>query len=253
MSEFHALHHADKPLLLPNAWDYASAAALVAHGFPAIGTTSLGVAAAAGLPDGAGATRDQTVALARRLGDKGFLFSVDIEGGFSDDPDEVGALARELADAGAAGVNVEDGRADGTLTPIEAHTAKIAAIRREAPVMFINARTDTYWWKVSVAETATRLAAYRAAGADGVFVPGQSEPGAIAALVGAVDAPLNVLYSPAGPSLTELGELGVARVSLGSLLFRVALDAAIGTAVAIRASRPVSAQVSSYADIVALI
>lgn len=115
---FKALHHdPDGPLLLPNAWDHASAAALAGQGFAAIGTTSLGVAAAAGLPDGHAATREETLRLARRLGGGAFLLSVDGEGGFSDDPAEVAGLARELARAGAVGINLEDGRADGTLTP----------------------------------------------------------------------------------------------------------------------------------------
>src|SRR5690242_19100986 len=100
MTPFAALHHAaDTPLLLPNAWDHASAAVLARQGFPAVGTTSLGVAAAAGLPDGASATRDETLRLASTLGVEPFLLSVDAEGGFSDDPDEVAAFARELAAA----------------------------------------------------------------------------------------------------------------------------------------------------------
>src|SRR4051794_8692744 len=93
---FARLHHRTAPLLLPNAWDHASAAALAAQGFEAVGTTSLGVAAAAGVPDGAAATRAATVALARVLGKSGFLFTVDAEGGFSDDVRDVAALARTL-------------------------------------------------------------------------------------------------------------------------------------------------------------
>ncbi|WP_174514876.1 isocitrate lyase/phosphoenolpyruvate mutase family protein, partial [Streptacidiphilus anmyonensis] len=115
---FRALHHRPgELLLLPNAWDHASAASLAAAGFAAVGTTSLGVAAAAGLPDATGATRAETLRLARVIGRGAFLLSVDIEGGFSDDPGEVAALAVELSEAGAVGVNLEDGRADGSLTP----------------------------------------------------------------------------------------------------------------------------------------
>src|ERR671935_1739395 len=95
----------------------APAVALAAHGFPAIGTTSLGVAAAAGQVDGTAATRQETLLLTRRLGNGPFLLSVDAEGGFSDDPEEVARLAGELAAAGAGGINLEGGRADGPLTP----------------------------------------------------------------------------------------------------------------------------------------
>lgn len=253
MNGFAALHHADTPLLLPNAWDHASAVALAAQGFPAIGTTSLGVAAAAGLSDGTGDTRDETLLLARRLGNAGFLLSVDAEGGFSDDPGRVAELARELAGAGAAGINLEDGRSDGSLTPVGVHAAKIRAVKAAVPGLFVNARTDTHWLGGHEAETATRLDAYRQAGADGVFVPGISDPAGIAALVDSLDVPLNILYSPAGPTVAELGELGVRRVSLGSLLFRTALGAALAAAADIRAGRPFpAAQLPTYAETQAL-
>src|SRR5262245_6566479 len=126
MTEFAALHRPGDPLILPNAWDVASAAALVRSGFRAIGTTSLGVAAAAGIPDGAGAARAETLALARRLAGIECLLTVDIEGGFSDDPGAVADLATELYELGAAGVNVEDGRADGTLRSAVQHAAIVA-------------------------------------------------------------------------------------------------------------------------------
>ncbi|MBQ1161104.1 isocitrate lyase/phosphoenolpyruvate mutase family protein [Streptomyces sp. A73] len=234
---FARLHHRDAPLLLPNAWDHASAAALVADGFEAVGTTSLGVAAAAGLPDGAAATAATTVALARQLGDGGLLFTVDAEGGFSDDPGRVAELARQLWAAGAAGINIEDGRDDGALTPVELHMAKIAAIKAAVPGLFVNARTDTYWLGCRQAETERRLAAYQQAGADGVFVPGLSDPAGIGALAARLDVPLNILYTPAGPTVSELAGLGVRRVSLGSLLYRSALGAAVAVARAVRDGR----------------
>ncbi|WP_405664885.1 isocitrate lyase/phosphoenolpyruvate mutase family protein [Streptomyces sp. NBC_01166] len=252
---FARLHHQDAaPLLLPNAWDHASAAALSAEGFPAIGTTSLGVAAAAGLPDGAAATLDATLALARRLGEGSFLFTVDAEGGFSDDPEEVARLARELRDAGAAGINLEDGLPDGTLAPAELHAAKIAAVKASAPGLFVNARTDTHWLGVREEETAARLAVYERAGADGAFVPGLSDPDAIATLTAALTVPLNILYTPAGPTLAELAALGVRRVSLGSLLYRSALAAAVATATAVRDGHrpPADLRTLSYAEVQAL-
>lgn len=249
MTDFAALHRPGTPLLLPNAWDSASAAALAARGFPAVATTSLGVAATAGLPDGAAATRAETLLLARRLGAGPYLLSVDAEAGFSDDPDEVGRFARELAAAGAVGINLEDSRGDGTLVPAALHAAKIAAVKAAAPDLFVNARTDTHWLGVREEETVPRLDTYRRAGADGAFVPGLSDLAEIATLVKMIDAPLNVLYSPAGPTVAQLGDAGVARVSLGSLLFRVALGAAVDAAVAIRAGRPMTGTPPTYAEV----
>jgi 2-methylisocitrate lyase-like PEP mutase family enzyme len=251
---FTALHHRPgTPLLLPNAWDHASAAALAAEGFEAIGTTSLGVAAAAGLRDGEGAAREETLVVARRLGRGGPLLSVDAEGGFSDDPSEVAAFAAQLAQAGAVGINLEDGRADGTLTPVAVHAAKVAAVKAAVPHLFVNARTDTHWlWPAGPDETEARLAAYRQAGADGVFVPGLSDPDRIAALVRAVGLPLNILYAPDGPSVAELAALGVARVSLGSLLFRRALGAAVSAAVDVRGGRRPAGPVPAYDQVQAL-
>lgn len=252
LTPFARLHHRAHPLLLPNAWDYASAAALAEQGFAAVGTTSLGVAAAAGLPDGAAATAEATMSLARRLAAGGFLFTVDAEGGFSDDVAQVAALARALYEAGAAGINLEDGRPDGTLAPMELHAAKIAAVKQAAPALFVNARTDTHWASRHEDETATRLALYEQSGADGVFVPGLSDSAAIAELTAALVVPLNILYTPAGPTLAELASLGVRRVSLGSLLYRRALAAAVTTATDIRDGRPVDPAAPSYAEVQAL-
>lgn len=249
---FARLHEESAPLLLPNAWDHASAALLVRHGFRAVGTTSLGVAAAAGLPDGAGAAAAQTLALARRLGRDGFLFSVDVEGGFSDDPREVAELAAELHAAGAAGINLEDGRPDGTLAPAELHAAKVAAVKSAVPALFVNARTDTHWLAREEDGTAARLALYEQAGADGVFVPGLVSPAAIAALTAALTVPLNVLHTPDGPGVAELAALGVRRISLGSLLYRDALAAALATATAVRDGGPARPVPLSYAEVRAL-
>ncbi|TPQ23843.1 isocitrate lyase/PEP mutase family protein [Streptomyces sporangiiformans] len=248
MTAFADLHHRDVPLVLPTAWDHASAAALAARGFEAIGTTSLGVAAAAGLPDGAAATRDATLALALTLGNGSFLLSVDVEGGFSDDPDEVAEVARELAAVGAVGINLEDG-----LGSASRHAAKIVAVKAAVPGLFVNARTDTYWLgDGDERETSRRLDAYQQAGADGVFVPGLTDENRIAALVKGLGVPLNILYSPAGPTVTRLGDLGVRRVSLGSLLYRRALGAALETAADIRAGRTPRGATPAYEEVQAL-
>ncbi|MFJ5772857.1 isocitrate lyase/phosphoenolpyruvate mutase family protein [Streptomyces sp. NPDC093094] len=245
---FAALHRAGTPLLLPNAWDHASACALAARGFAAVGTTSLGVAAAAGLPDGASATRDETLRIALMLGPEPFLLSVDAESGFSDDPQEVARLAVELAAVGAVGINLEDG-----LGPTALHAEKIAAVKAAAPGLFVNARTDTYWLGDG-SGTAQRLDAYRQAGADGVFVPGLADPARITALLRDLDVPLNVLYTPAGPSVPRLADLGVHRVSLGSLLYRRALGAALETALDVMAGRePPQGELPSYGEVQGLV
>ncbi|QEU94477.1 isocitrate lyase/PEP mutase family protein [Streptomyces kanamyceticus] len=255
--EFRDLHRRPgAPLVLPNAWDHASAAALVAAGFRAIGTTSLGVAAAAGLPDGTGAARAQTVRLARGLARTDALVTVDIEGGFSDRPEEVAALVGELADAGIVGVNIEDGRPDGTLRDAGHQSEILHAVRETASGrLFVNARTDTYWLPGAgaAAETADRLRAYQRAGADGVFVPGLRDVRAITELAAAtLDTPLNILHAPDGPSLAELAEAGVRRISTGSLLFRAALGAAVAAAASVARGVPVPARVPSYAETQAL-
>jgi 2-methylisocitrate lyase-like PEP mutase family enzyme len=232
---FRRLHHEDTPLFLPNAWDHSSGAALAAEGFAAIGTTSLGVAAAQGKRDAQGSTREETVALAERLARLDCLVSVDLEHGFSDEPAEVAELVERLAGLGVVGVNLEDGRADGSLAAREQHASVVAAVKARTPELFVNARTDVFWLGgTSTAAATERARAYVDAGADGIFVPGVTGQRDIAALAQAIPAPLNVLFSLGGPSLPRLAELGVKRVSCGSALFRIALGAAVGAATRIR-------------------
>ncbi|MGV9455125.1 isocitrate lyase/PEP mutase family protein [Streptomyces sp. NPDC003635] len=246
---FARLHHQDEPLLLPNAWDYASVAALAAEGFAAVGTTSLGVAAGLGVPDGAAVTRDETLRLALTLGRGPFLLSVDAEGGFGQDPDAVGEFARQLAAVGAVGINLEDG-----VGPVALHAAKIAAVKKAAPGLFVNARTDTHWLgEGDERDTLRRLDAYQQAGADGVFVPGLTDPARIDRLVRRLDAPLNILYSPTGPTLQHLADLGVRRVSLGSLLYRRALGAAVETVTDLRAGRTPRGAAPAYGEVQSLV
>jgi 2-methylisocitrate lyase-like PEP mutase family enzyme len=257
MTDFHALHHADRPLVLPNAWDYASAAALFAVGFPAVGTTSLGVAAAHGLPDAQGRSRAETLALMRRLGTLPGLITVDIEAGFSEIPDEVAQTAAELSAAGAVGINIEDGRSDGTLAPVPRQVALVGAVKARVPRLFVNARTDTHWLAgpdaPRIDETLARAQAYVAAGADGIFVPGVVEESDIRALVTGTGAPVNILYLPRVHTVRRLAELGVRRISTGSLLFRAALHAAVRTARAVAEGLAVPGDLPSYADVQRLI
>jgi 2-methylisocitrate lyase-like PEP mutase family enzyme len=253
MDDFRALHVPGAPLLLPNAWEFGVGAFLAAQGFRALGTTSLGLSAAVGEPDGAASTRDATVALAGRLARLDVLVSVDVADGFSADPAEVADLAGELAAAGAAGVNLEDGRAGGSLAPVGVQCALIEAVKARVPRLFVNARTDTHWTGGrSVAEAEARARAYVAAGADGVFVPGLAEPGDVERIV-AVGVPVNLLFLPGKLTVAGVAELGVARVSLGSLPYRAALAAAAETALAVRDGRALPLTPPSYTEVTALL
>jgi 2-methylisocitrate lyase-like PEP mutase family enzyme len=238
MTDFAALHRAGDPLILPNVWDVASARCLAEAGFRALGTTSLGVAAAAGLPDGAGAIEAETLRLTRSLATLPVLLTVDIETG------SVRAAAA-VAEAGADGVNIED-----AMAPAEAHATLIRSVKRELPKLFVNARTDTFWQRPGdLAETLDRVRRYADAGADGVFVPGLAEPADIAAVVAAVDIPVNLLFLPGRHTIAGLSQLGVRRVSTGSLLFRAALAACAEAAVAVRDGRVVRPGLPSYTQV----
>lgn len=235
---FRELHHADRPLVLPNAWDVPSALAFLDAGFEAIGTTSFGVASALGRPDGGRATRDGSLALARALSPLAAYISVDIEDGYADEPEDVAEYAAQL---GVAGVNIEDSSAEKLIAP-QAHAAKVAAVKARCPELFVNSRVDTYWLgqDATVEATLERAARYVEAGADGVFVPGASEPAVLRELAANIPVPLNVLVIPA-LSLDELAALGVRRVSTGSLPYRAAVHAAAEVAGAVRAGRPLPA------------
>jgi 2-methylisocitrate lyase-like PEP mutase family enzyme len=233
---FAELHTTALPLLLPNAWDVPSALALADAGYPAIGTTSFGVAMAAGRPDGARRSRDPNRELVAALRDLPAYLSVDVEDGYSDDPAEVAGYVADLAPL-IAGINLEDSTAEALVDP-ERHADKIRAVKDRTPGVFVNARVDTYWLKQSATpeETLRRAARYVAAGADGVFVPGATDPDLLRTLAAAIPRPLNVLAVPGRP-LSELGDLGVRRVSTGSLPYRAAMQAALDAVAAVRDGR----------------
>lgn len=241
MAAFRDLHHADTPLLLPNAWDLGSALAFAQAGFPAVGTTSFGVAASAGRPDGDGCGKAATAALAAQMCRLDVWVTADIEDGYSGDPAEVAGFVAELAAQGVAGVNMEDSEA-GHLVEVEAFAEKVAAVKARAPGVFVNARVDNFWFGEQATPEAVlrRARAYAAAGADGIFVPGALTAEEIRALTTGIGLPVNVL---AHPTLTvgQLAELGVRRVSSGSLPYRAAVDAAVNSVVALRDGRPVPA------------
>ncbi|SFR79292.1 2-Methylisocitrate lyase, PEP mutase family [Agromyces sp. CF514] len=257
-AEFAARHRPGTPLLLPNAWDVASAYRLVALGYDAIATTSLGVAVANGLHDGAGEAATETMRLAERLTAAGIGVTVDIESGFSDDPDEVARFVRRLSELGVLGVNLEDADATGALIDPELAAAKVAAVVAAAPELYVNARTDVFWLGAGDSEAdressaIARAKRYVAAGASGVFVPGTMPIEVIARIAGEVVAPLNVLPQPGVP-FAGLAAAGVARVSTGSALFRAALGAIEDALGSMFDSGARTGTIPSYAETAALV
>lgn len=228
--------HSLRPLVLPNAWDAASARVIELAGAKAIATTSAGVSWTYGLRDGQNMRREEMLDVVRRIVQTVDVpVTADVEGGYG-----AGSLAdiadtvRGLVACGAVGCNLEDspGPDDEPLVSAEVHAARIRAARAAARAaggdIVINARTDAYLMEVGAPETrfpetVRRAKIYRDAGADCVFVPGVTDRATIAALVQAIPAPLNVMAGPNAPAVTELAQLGVARVSLGPRLTEAAL------------------------------
>src|SRR5436190_15093797 len=221
-----ALHDGPGLLVLPNAWDAASARVFEAAGFPAIATTSSGVAQSLGFADGENAPVDGMLAAVRRIvAAVAVPVTADMEGGYGLPPAE---FAARVADTGAAGLNFEDTdhRAGGTapLWDADKQAARIAAIKAAAPDLFLNARVDVHVRQAGPLEEALRRARlYRDAGADGVYPIAVDDEETISAFVAAVDAPVNVLSRPGAPPLARLAELGVRRVTFGGGLMRAAM------------------------------
>jgi len=228
--------HAGKPILvLPNVWDVASARIVEQAGFPAIATSSAGVAFVLGYPDGEVISREEmAAAVARITAHVTVPVTADMESGYGRRPEDAAATVRAAIEAGAVGMNFEDSPGESG-QPLLEETLQVERIRaaREAAdatgVPFVlNARTDVYLESVGPPETrqahaVRRLNAYRAAGADCLFAPGVTDADTIATLVRQVKGPLNVLAAAASPPVPELERLGVARVSLGSGPMRAGL------------------------------
>ncbi len=232
---FRDLHYGDEPLLLPNAWDVPSALAFYDAGYRAVGTSSFGVAATAGHPDGGRSSREPTSRLVTQLRNVPVYVSVDVEDGYHDDPEVV---AGHISALGAAGINIEDSTDEKLINP-QVHAAKVSAIKERSPEVFVNARVDTYWLNqdANVSATLKRAQAYVEAGADGIFIPGASEPADLGELTANIPVPVNVLVVP-GLSLAQLADLGVRRVSTGSLPYRAAINAAVEVAHNVRNGVP---------------
>ena len=240
------LHYGPRILILPNAWDAISALIIEDAGFPAVATTSAGVAAALGYADGQRVKRDEMLeAVARITRVIKVPVTADLEAGYARTPSEIADFARATIATGAVGLNFEDVTGDDETSFVELNLQieKIAALREASNSagvpLVINARTDIYLLPIGPEEsrfehTVERLRAYRKAGADCVFAPGIRDAATIGKLVKAVDAPLNILLQPGGATLRELEKLGVARASAGSGPHRSALTRLREVAVALR-------------------
>lgn len=233
---FRQLHHGPKTLLLPNVWDVASARIIEEAGYPALATTSAGIAFSLGYPDGEKIPKEEMFARIARITRAVKLpVTADVEAGYGNRPEDAAATAMAVINAGAVGINLEDGTGDPSspLAEISLQLEKIKAVREAAMklgvLLVVNARTDVYLRGVgSTDEERYRLAldrvlAFRDAGADCVFVPGLRDPAVIERLINEVKCPLNILAQTGYPSISELETLGVARVSLGSGTMRAGL------------------------------
>ena len=257
---FHRLHR-EGLLILPNAWDAGSARLIDRLGARAIATTSAGVAWAHGYPDGGflpapllAATVAEVVRAVR------VPVSADVEDGYSKDPAAVADTVAAVIDAGAVGINIEDRAEDPDLLCAKIERAKATGARLGVD-LFVNARIDVYLRGFEPAdrrldETISRAERYREAGADGIFVPGVSEPAAIRAIASAVQLPLNVLAWRGLPPAAELEALGVRRLSAGSGLATAAFGrvaALVTEFLRTGASDPLMQNAMPYAEVNALL
>lgn len=224
-----ALHHGPG-FVLPNAWDAGSARILEQVGFPAIATTSAGIAWSCGVPDGEALDLDTMLEqVGRIVAAVGVPVTADLEAGYGDTADDVGRTVARAARLGVVGANLEDAGRDG-LFGIDEAADRIAAARSAAPrgTFVLNARTDTYFGGATgdvFAETVERAQRYVDAGADCIFVPGVVEEDTIRRLAAAIPAPLNVVAGLASTTdAPTLFSLGVTRVSVGGSLARAALS-----------------------------
>jgi len=225
---FRRLHDGSKLLVLPNAWDVASARLYEAAGFSAIATTSAGVAWTLGYPDGEEIRRETILEAVQRITTRVSLpVTADMVAGFGPRPEDTAETVRGVIAAGAVGLNLEDGTGDpdNPLVEVSLHVEKVRAARAAAaaagvPVV-INARTDVFLAAVGTPDTRLdhairRANAYREAGADSLFVPGVQDSETIGHLARSIAGPLNILARAGTPPISELARLGVARVSVGS-------------------------------------
>jgi 2-methylisocitrate lyase-like PEP mutase family enzyme len=230
--------HDDRTLVLPNAWDAASAALIAQVGAAAIATTSGGVAWSAGQHDGHGLTREEMAELVRRIVRVVDVpVTADIEGGYGPSADDVAATVRAVVEAGAVGVNLEDSAAPGgPLFDVPAQVERVRGARDAATAaglseLWINVRTDVYLFGIGEPEgrlddVLSRARAYAGAGADSLLVPGLIDLDTLATLVKESPLPINVMVWPGAPTVAELEAVGVRRISVGTAIAQSAYGVA---------------------------
>jgi 2-methylisocitrate lyase-like PEP mutase family enzyme len=225
---FRALHESGL-FVMPNPWDIGSARLLASMGFPALATTSLGHAASLGKPD-QGVTRDELLAHVEALAAAVDLpLNVDAERCFADDAAGIAETVSLIAEAGAAGCSIEDyDPARAAIDDIDVAVERVAAAAEAAHRhgMTLTARAENALYGIDdIDDTIARLRSYRSAGADVLYAPRLTAADQIRRVVQATDAPVNVLAMRNGPSIPELAQLGVRRVSTGGPLARAAYGA----------------------------
>jgi|SRR6185312_10618200 len=229
-----ALHQGPEMLLLANSWDAASARMMEEMGFPAVATSSAAIANSLGYADGERISRAEMLAAVLRIAQAVKVpVTADCEGGYSQDAEGVGETARLVIAAGAVGMNLEDSQEDESrLRSLEDMVARIRAVRAAGAAagvsLVINARCDAFFLHGTppfkpAAEAVRRAQAYRAAGADCIFLPGLRDVALMREFLAASPGPLNILGGTATPATSELRQAGVRRVSLGSGPYRAAL------------------------------
>jgi 2-methylisocitrate lyase-like PEP mutase family enzyme len=240
---FLALHRPGQPLLLPNPWDAGSARMLASLGFAALATTSSGFAATLGRPDGS-VSRDEAIGHAAAVVAATPLpVSADLENGFADEPEEIAATVTAAIAAGLAGCSIEDftGRADDPAYEPGLAADRIAAAAQAAHAgprrLVLTARAENYLHgRDDLADTIARLQRYSQAGADVLYAPGLTRADDIREVVRALDKPVNVLVMAGAPTVAELADLGVARISVGGAFAYAALAALTEAATELRDS-----------------
>jgi 2-methylisocitrate lyase-like PEP mutase family enzyme len=227
-----ALHHCKEPLLLPNVWDSASARIIEDAGYPALATTSAGVAFAQGFPDGQKIPAERLItAVAQIVSSVRIPVTADVEAGYGSQPEDAARTASRVIEVGAVGMNFEDasGHRERPLLDLQLQVDRIRETSAKLGIpLVLNARTDVYLLQVGepatrYKEALRRVRAFRAAGADCVFVPGVRDVETIRRIVADADCPVNILAVPGSPSVPELAALGVKRISLGSGPMRATL------------------------------
>lgn len=230
-------HYSPSILVLPNVWDVSSAMIFALEGFEAIGTTSAGIAATLGYADGQMMTLADNLAVVERIARNTKLpVSADIESGYATSIDGVVMSAQAVLKSGAVGLNLEDSTSveNAPLFDTAEQQEKIRAIRAMSESqdihLVINARTDTFLiggeHGYCLRSAIDRGNAYREAGADCIFVPdvGDLDANAIRILVKEIDAPVNIIAGAHTPTVGELEDIGVARISVGPRPMRALLS-----------------------------